>query len=164
MTLITSNPLLERLPAYETPQQMMNAIAFHPLANINTKELSFIQKDALLVGEKSILAPTKKSLLAALTWYGMLRTGYANRNPVLIENKRKYYQQLNGQGLPDFSSGAPTKGMSVNVIKGPTGTGKTITIQRFCASLPQVIEHGKNEAAGWLYHKQLVYLLSLIHI
>ncbi len=134
------------------------SITYHPLHNVNVSNLNFIEKDALLSGEKVILAPTKKIMMAVMTWYGMLRTGLQNRNPILAENKRRYFELIDCnrelEELPKFA----TSGMSVNVIKGPTGTGKTVTIQRFCATLPQVIEHGKNEAAGWVFLKQLVYL------
>lgn len=159
-----NNPLLERLPDYQNLQDVMNAIAYHPLQNVDISKLTFIEKDALLSGEKVILAPTKKTMMAVMTWYGMLRTGLQNRNPILAENKRRYFESLEyDKKLSDLPKHI-TPGISVNVIKGPTGTGKTVTIQRFCATLPQVIEHGKNEAAGWVFHKQLVYLhINLSH-
>lgn len=159
-----NNPLLERLPNYETLKDVLGAITYHPLKNVNASDLTFVEKDTLLTGEKVILAPTKKTIMAVMTWYGMLRTGLQNRNPILAENKRRYFKSLeHDKALNEFPKHA-TPGMSVNVIKGPTGTGKTVTIQRFCATLPQVIEHGKNEAAGWVFHKQLVYLhINLSH-
>jgi hypothetical protein len=159
-----NNPLLERLPDYQNLQDVITAIAYHPLQNVDISKLTFIEKDALLSGEKVILAPTKKTMMAVMTWYGMLRTGLQNRNPILAENKKRYFESLElDKKLNEFPK-LPTRGISVNVIKGPTGTGKTVTVQRFCATLPQVIEHGKNDAAGWVYQKQLVYLnINLPH-
>lgn len=152
------NPLLERLPDYQTLQDVMGAIAYHPLQNVDISNLTFVEKDALLTGEKVILAPTKKTIMAVMTWYGMLRTGLQNRNPILAENKRRYFESIDHDKILNKFPKYATPGISANLIKGPTGTGKTVTIQRFCATLPQVIEHGKNEAAGWIFHKQLVYL------
>lgn len=159
-----NNPLLERLPAYQNLQDVMTAIAYNPLQNIDISKLTFIEKDALLTGEKVILAPTKKTMMAVMTWYGMLKTGLQNRNPILAENKKRYFESLElDKKLNEFPK-YPTSGISVNVIKGPAGTGKTVTVQRFCATLPQVIEHGKNDAAGWVYQKQLVYMhINLSH-
>jgi hypothetical protein len=159
-----NNPLLDRLPDYQNLQDVINAIAYHPLHNVDISKLTFIEKDALLSGEKVILAPTKKSIMAVMTWYGMLKTGLQNRNPILAENKKRYFESLElDKKLNEFPK-YPTRGISANVIKGPTGTGKTVTVQRFCATLPQVIEHGRNDAAGWVYLRQLVYLhLNLSH-
>jgi len=159
-----NNPLLERLPNYQNLQDVMNAITYNPLQNVDISKLTFTEKDALLSGEKVILAPTKKTMMAVMTWYGMLRTGLHNRNPILAENKKRYFESLEvDKKLSEFPK-YPTRGISVNVIKGPTGTGKTVTVERFCATLPQVIEHGKNDASGWVYQKQLVYLhINLSH-
>ena len=159
-----SNPLLEGLPNFETLKDVTNAITYDPLKNVNILNLSLVEKDNLLTGEKVILGPTKKTIMAVMTWYGMLRTGLQNRNPILAENKRRYFKSLATDQALYAPQNYATPGISVNVIKGPTGTGKTVTIQRFCATLPQVIEHGKNEAAGWIFHKQLVYLhINLSH-
>lgn len=157
------NPLLDRIPLFKTPVEICNAMRFNPLLNVEKSELSFMERDAILSGNKVLLSPTKKTIKAGMTWYGMLTRGLENRNPILVENRKKYFEALsqnNYQEIPKF----PIPGMSVNVLKGPTGTGKSVTIQRFCSCLPQVIEHGKNEAAGWIYHKQLVYLhLNMSH-
>ncbi|HYN55044.1 MAG TPA: ATP-binding protein [Methylotenera sp.] len=158
------NPLLERLPDYKMVEDVMKAMTYHPLQNVDVSKLTFVEKDALLTGEKVILAPTKKMMMAAMTWYGMLKTGLHNRNPVLVENKRRYFESLEQNKLLNEFPRHATSGLSVNVLKGPTGTGKTVAIQRFCAILPQVIEHGRDEAAGWVFHKQLVYLhVNLSH-
>lgn len=152
------NPLLDRLPRYSGLEDIIDALAFNPLSGIDMNQLSFMERDGLLTGEKVPLEPTMQSARAASKWYGMLIAGLRVRNPVLAANRANYWAALNaaykGALLP-----APTAGISVNVVKGPTGTGKTVTQQRFCASLPQVIDHGRQDTAGWNNLRQLVYLI-----
>lgn len=154
----TYNPLLEQIPIFKEFDDVMNAMAFNPLEGIDINSLSFVDRVGLLAGEKSPLEPTMKSVRTAITWYGMLMNGLRTRNPTIAANKAFYHEFLRcaqeGNKLPI----SPTKGMSINVIKGPTGTGKTVTHQRFCACLPQVIDHGRIDAAGWNNMRQLVYL------
>lgn len=152
------NPLLEQIPIFKEFDDVMNAMAFNPLEGIDINSLSFVDRVGLLAGEKSPLEPTMKSVRTAITWHGMLMNGLRTRNPTIAANRAFYYEFLRcaqeGNKLPI----SPTKGMSINVIKGPTGTGKTVTHQRFCACLPQVIDHGRIDAAGWNNMRQLVYL------
>lgn len=156
------NPLLEGIPIFNEIADFVDSMAFHPLQDKDIKKLTFMEKDAILSGEKVIFTPTTKSIMAAMTWYGMLKVGLQTRNPVIADNKKKYFEALDPHRKNELKNAST--GMSVNLIRGPTGTGKTITIQRFCSSLPQVIEHGKNDAAGWAYHLQLVYLhINLSH-
>lgn len=155
--LATPNPLLDRLPVYVNLDDFINALAFDPLKGIQIKGLSFMERVALLDGEKTPLAPTSQSLQAATVWHGMLISGLKARNPTLAENKKHYWAILNAINdgkLPQ----SPTSGMSINVVKGPTGTGKTVTQNRFCACFPQVVHHSQVESAGWLQLKQLIYL------
>lgn len=155
----TPNPLLEGIPAFIDLADLINAIAFNPLENININNLSFIERDALLTGEKVPFEPTMQSTRAAMTWYGMLTNGLRARNPIIAVNRAHYWDTLKfaNQGSEKLPL-APSTGISINVVKGPTGTGKTVTQLRFCACLPQVIDHGRNDAAHWNGIRQLVYL------
>ncbi len=151
------NPLLEQLPDYKETADVYQAIKYDPLETIDVKALSFVERSDLLSGEKVILNPTLKTIMAVMTWNGMLKIGLQNRNPLLNENRKRYFELID-PNLDFKNFKPPTSGISVNVLKGPTGTGKTITINRFCASLPIIIEHKNNQAAGWTHHRQLVYL------
>ena len=153
------NPLLDGIPVLKNPGDMAEAIAFDPLAYIDAKKLDFMSKHSLLVGEKMPLEPSTMSLKAALTWYGMLQTSLKARNPTSAEYKKIYHEILSIGQAGDTSTKFPTQGISVNLLKGPAGTGKTVTYQRFCEILPQTIDHGKNEAAGWTFLRQLVFLV-----
>jgi len=153
------NPLLDGIPNFKELADVMDAIAFNPLKDIDIENLSFVERIGLLVGEKTPLEPTMQSTRAAMTWYGMLISGLRTRNPTIPINRTHYYRILKcAQDGNSKLPMAPTSGMSINVVRGPTGTGKSVTQKRFCACLPEVIDHGRVDDAGWLSMRQLVYL------
>lgn len=161
----TPNPLTQRLPHYADPEQLAADLAFNPLNQIDVAGLTVTQIDELLVGEKTPLEPTMQMIRTALTWHSMLHAGLRRRNPLLPKARQLYWEAVthkpNGNSHP-FTT--PTRGISVQVVKGATGTGKSVTMGRFCNLLPQVIRHGENSAAGWKAMTQLVYLeVSISH-
>ncbi len=158
------NPLLVGLPCFSDIADILGKLAFDPLAGIDLESLSMVERDSLLVGEKVPLEPTMQSVRAAMTWWGMLEMGLRARNPVLPEAKRLYWSQINAVFRENSLPQAPTRGMSIHVAKGPTGTGKSVTVQRFCSLMPQVFLRSKDEAAGWVELQQIVYLeLNMSH-
>jgi hypothetical protein len=161
----TPNPLAQRVPHYSDPEQLAADLAFNPLGQIDVAGLTITQIDELLVGEKTPLEPTMQMIRTALTWHSMLHAGLRRRNPLLPKARQLYWEAVthkpNGNSHP-FT--APTRGISVQVVKGATGTGKSVTMGRFCNLLPQVIRHGENREAGWKAMTQLVYLeVSISH-
>lgn len=158
------NPLLVGFPRFTDVADILEKLAFDPLADIDMMSLGVVDRDSLLVGEKVPLEPTMQSVRAAMTWWGMLEMGLRARNPVLPEAKRLYWSQINAVFRANTIPQAPTRGMSIHVVKGPTGTGKSVTVQRFCKLIPPVLFRGKDEAAGWHEMQQLVYLeLNMSH-
>ena len=158
------NPLLVGLPRFTEVSDILDKLAFDPLVGIDLGSLGVVDRVSLLVGEKVPLEPTMQSVRAAMTWWGMLEMGLRARNPVIPEAKRLYWAQINAAARGDPLPPAPTRGMSIHVTKGPTGTGKSVTVQRFCTLIPQVMFRGKDEAAGWNEMQQIVYLeLNMSH-
>ncbi|TNC99126.1 MAG: Uncharacterized protein FD121_364 [Gallionellaceae bacterium] len=152
------------LPRFTEVSDILDKLAFNPLAGIDLESLGVVDRVSLLVGEKVPLEPTIQSVRAAMTWWGMLEMGLRARNPVLPEARRLYWAQINAAFRADSLPPAPTRGMSIHVSKGPTGTGKSVTAQRFCSLIPQVFFHGKDEAASWNEMQQIVYLeLNMSH-
>lgn len=153
------NPLFKYLPSIKTASEMADAIAFNPLEKIDVTKLDFVEKLAFLNGEKTPLEPSTLSLKSSLTWHGMLIGGLRARNPTIAANRKIYFDALKNAQAGEYINKCPTQGISVNILKGPTGTGKTVTYQRYCSTLPQTIDHGKNEVCGWVFLRQLVYLV-----
>lgn len=161
----TPNPLAQQIPYYSDSEQLATDLAFNPLEGLDLASLSFTEIDELLIGEKTPLEPTMQMIRTALTWHGMLHAGLRRRNPNVAKARQLYWEAVlhkpNGKTHPFMS---PTRGISVQVVKGTTGTGKSVTRQRFCELLPQVIRHGANSVAGWEALTQLVYLdVSISH-
>ncbi|MEC5387309.1 hypothetical protein VVD49_16385 [Uliginosibacterium sp. H3] len=159
------NLLTAQLPSYSTPAELARAIAFDPLEGLDLSQLTQVEIDCLLVGEKTPLEPTSQCIRTTLTWNSMLHAGLRRRNPEFAAARRLYWEavthQPNDKTHPFLT---PTRGISVQITKGSTGTGKSVTMQRFCSLLPPFIRHGKNEEAGWQAMTQLVYLeVSISH-
>lgn len=159
------NPLAQRIPYYLDPEQLASDLAFNPVEGLDLANLSITEIDELLIGEKTPLEPTMQMIRTALTWHSMLHAGLRRRNPNIAKARQLYWEAVlhkpNGKTHP-FTS--PTRGISVQVVKGAAGTGKSVTMERFCKLLPQVIHHGENSAAGWKSLIQLVYLeVSISH-
>ncbi|MEN9478997.1 MAG: hypothetical protein RLZZ298_392 [Pseudomonadota bacterium] len=155
----TSNPLAQQIPYYSDPEQLASDLAFNPVDGLDLANLSITEIDELLIGEKTPLEPTMQIIRTALTWHSMLHAGLRRRNPNVAKARQLYWEAVlhkpNGKTHPFMS---PTRGISVQVVKGTTGTGKSVTMARFCKLFPQVIRHGANSIAGWEALTQLVYL------
>lgn len=161
----TPNPLAQQIPYYSDPEQLASDLAFNPVKGLDLANLSITEIDELLIGEKTPLEPTMQMIRTALTWHSMLHAGLRRRNPDVAKARQLYWEAVlhkpNGETHP-FTS--PTRGISVQVVKGTTGTGKSVIMARFCKLFPQVIRHGANAAAGWEALTQLVYLeVSISH-
>lgn len=157
------NPLLDGLPSFDDPDAFTARLAFHPTAGLDLSSLTFFERVELLVADKMPLEPTAQSIRVAVKCLGMLRGSLQVRNPIRAESLRRYWDFLKTDDMkkpPPMPS--PVSGVSVLLIKGPTGTAKTVTIRRLCNLLPQVVNHGPRPEAGWLSTSQLVYLFTTL--
>ena len=154
------NPLTDGLPRFPDLDSIAAALAFDPLAGIDVKSLDIATRIGLLNSEKSPLQPTSVSVQCALAWQGMLLTGLDRRNPLNNAARLDYWQTLMNPGRSvSQPPKLPSKGMAIHVVKGPTGTGKSVTADRFCALYPQqAVERAGCEAAGFKHLLQLIYL------
>lgn len=158
-----SNPLLENIPAFNDPSEFAAQLAFHPTKGLDLKTLSFMDRIAFLSAGKMPLEPTAQVLRTAFSCYGMLIGGLRNRNPVLAENKKLYWAAIHTDKIiQETISPLPLSGVSSLLIRGPAGTGKTVTVQRLCSLLPQIVVHGPHRDAGWCSMTQLVYLYTTL--
>jgi hypothetical protein len=157
------NPLLDAIPAFDDLPDFVERLAFHPTQGLDLKALTIFQRVELLTADKMPLQPTSQSIRIAVKCLGMLRGSLQVRNPIRAENRRRYWDYIKTDDLKKpLLMPSPVSGVSVLVIKGPTGTAKTVTIRRLCNLLPQVIQHGPCEEAGWLSMSQLVYLFTTL--
>ncbi|MDE2599031.1 MAG: ATP-binding protein [Rhodocyclaceae bacterium] len=155
------NPLIANLPVFASMADLAARLAFHPTAGLNLATLTDFERIELLTGDKMPLEPTEQSIRVAAKCLGMLRGSLKVRNPIRAESRRRYWDFIKTDQITKAPlMPSPVSGVSALIIKGPTGTGKTVTIQRLCNLLPQVIHHGPCPEAQWLQMSQLVYLYT----
>ncbi|HEX7908672.1 MAG TPA: TniB family NTP-binding protein [Paraburkholderia sp.] len=155
-----SNPLLETVGPYFTRQQLASRLAFDPLAGIDVSSASEEQKDLLLGTIRDVVEPTRPSIRMAFTMQRMLRRGYMRRDPTLGASRANTMKVLGLRRTknPEKIDFGPVYADAL-VVKGCTGFGKSTTVQRFCSLLTQKHEHGRSDAAGWVTHVQITYLI-----
>jgi len=154
------NPLLTEVPRYTCLDEITRKLAHDPLANIDLDGLSVVDRNDLLVCKKKPLLPTTLSLKTALSIIGMHRSSYGLRNPTLASGRRRVSFAID-LAMQDQFTMPPDAGACVLVVKGITGTAKTVTVERTLDLLGnQVIYHGAVEAALWKQAVQLNYLYT----
>lgn len=154
------NPLTRYLPTFETIEEISEALRFKPLEGLDIRNLSIIQRHELLIAEKTPLHPSQQSLKTAMTIINMHRHSLRMRNPTVPQGRRLVNDALT-RGLEDgdFIKQAPAPGACLLVIKGITGTSKSVTVKHTLRLLgEQVIRHSEEPAALWKVATQLSYL------
>ena len=153
-----NNPLLERIPKFKEPKEFIPLMRYSPLDGIAISNLSFLERQSILLSGDSPYAPLSSSIRVASVLYGMMCASYESRNPLKIVNRQSL---LNIQvGLkPAVSANSSLGVCSGYIIKGITGTGKTAALSRFSSLFPDSIVHSKNQSAGWAQQVQIPVLV-----
>ncbi len=153
------NPLLDAIPENRSFGEYYDWLRYDPLDNIDTSTLGEIEKYDYLVDQAMPFEPTAQSLRIAATIIGMIRSSYRERNPCTAESKRRHVGLLHmmQKKLKEVPSSLYGQALTL-VIKGITGTGKTVLVNLLLENLQQVIEHSKNKSAGWEKSIQITYL------
>lgn len=154
------NPLTRHLPTFKTIDEIGEALRFNPLEGLDISSLSIIEKHELLIAEKNPLHPSQQSLKTAMTIINMQRHSLRMRNPTLPRGRRLVNDAVM-KALEDgeFIKLPPAPGACLLVIKGVTGTAKSVTVKHTLRLLgDQVIRHAEEPAALWKMATQLSYL------
>lgn len=157
------NPLTRHLRNWKSIEEISEALTYDPLHGLNISSLTLMERQEILIGEKTPLSPTTTSLQAAMAIVAMHRFSLRARNPLLAEGRRRV-----NEGIETARSGAthtnlpPAPGACLQVIKGITGTAKSVTVKHTLTRLigPQVIEHGEEPAALFKSATQLSWLFT----
>lgn len=155
------NPLLSKVKEYRDQAAFASALDWDPLRGLDCRSLTFEEKVELLVAEKRPIKPTTLALKLAYTIYGMVRSHYRRINPILVPVKRMMAEELQRKDEDFLGTELEVAfGACVLVVKGPTGTAKSVSVGRACEMLgEQVSFHLRNDAAGWLKATQIKYLI-----
>ncbi len=154
------NPLTRYLPTFETIEEISEALRFNPLEGLDISSLSIIERHELLIAEKNPLHPSQQSLKTSMTIINMHRHSLRMRNPTVPQGRRLVNDALT-KGLEDgnFIKQPPAPGACLLVIKGITGTSKSVTVKHTLRLLgDQVIRHSEEPAALWKAATQISYL------
>ncbi|SIQ68044.1 AAA domain-containing protein [Aromatoleum tolulyticum] len=153
------NPFLEPLADHLFAKDLPQRLASSPQDGIDTRSLGpQARLDLLDLLQETMFEPTSTSLEIAMRVYRLIRRGYRARDPRLAAVRAMSMTIARFAGneartLPWLTTQA--KGMRVS---GITGLGKTYEVIRALRLLPQSIEHGRCQAAGWEHMLQAVWL------
>lgn len=156
---VSSNPFIASLEEYLSTDNLAERLAFSPLDGVDITNIGGQARlDLLDRLQEEYFEPMLTSLEITTRLYRVIRKGYLNRDPTK-PSSRKMTMELAGYSgqelstLPWFASYA--KGMT---IIGVTGLGKSYEVKRALQLLPQCVDHGRSQAAGWTGLKQVTWL------
>lgn len=162
-----ANPLLRHLPNWSSVGEMAEALGNDPLAGLNVAALSPMEKYELLMGDKMPLLPTTRSLKCGMTIASVHRCSLRVRNTAIAEGRRRVEQTIQAAASGfDFLKVPPAPGASLLVMKGMSGTSKSVTAKLTLPRLlgPQVIQHGEEPPSLFKSATQLNWLyVSMSH-
>lgn len=156
---IDTNPLLRDLPLEIAWQEWLERLWLNPFQGEDIESMSPVRRDLILDQYERLYVPSASTAEIAYKIHRMLMGGLIDRHPHSPEHKRQIYA-LSRAGedarfkFPEFS--ARPRGM---LIKGVTKLGKSRLVERVLDQYPQVILRRRDEQAGWLELRQLVYLV-----
>jgi AAA domain len=159
MTKCSNNPLLASLPLPVVFDNLPALLLSEPLNIEQLQRTPLEQRAHLLARIGSHFVPTSSALDIADAILTAIFAGYDERNPCLLEIKKQRYAVGGWQGKFSVDwPGFTARNARCITIQGITGIGKSTIVDRTLSLLPQVVEHGPSEAAGWSKQKQLVWI------
>ncbi|MBW9265189.1 MAG: hypothetical protein K1563_15295, partial [Candidatus Thiodiazotropha sp. (ex. Lucinisca nassula)] len=159
MNDLDKNPLLEAIPKVESIAEYYDLLRNTPLEGVNIESLDQIERNEYLVDQAKTFEPTAQSLRIAAIVFGMIRSSYRWRNPSVVEYRRKRIGLLGmAQKKPTSIPQSLYGQASTLVVKGVTGTGKSVLFDQLLGNLQQVIYHKEDLVCGWSQCTQITYL------
>jgi hypothetical protein len=137
------NKLIEALPPTMDDQQMLEALSLRP--DFTDEQRTWPDQDRLMMLKslQNFMVPLSSHLELCNALDSLLRAGYVGRAPRTAGHAaiaQKIYENQK-QGL-SFRQAASTRTPQLSTaLLGLSGMGKTTTVNRWCAHIPQVIYH-----------------------
>lgn len=144
------NPFLAALPEMLSITDFNSEIRSFPKLPANLSSMSGEERRQALPLLTSIFVPMDYMYVVFDQLYRAIRSTYSTRT--MIEEIRQTNALFHGSTSANYSTQATT-----GSILGVPGTGKTSTIRRSLALLPQVVEHVEHMGKPF-YCKQVLYL------
>jgi hypothetical protein len=155
------NPLIEALPPVFTDDQAMVRLSYYPQYEEKQRNAPDHVRYLLIQNGLKFFAPLDIHIDLQRRFSNLIRVGYMGRNPMIIGFWHKLgakldsFDQYTGQyeHQPDR---LPSTAAGFNII-GPSGVGKSFSVERVLSLIPQVIHHNCYQDRLFT-HSQLVWL------
>jgi AAA domain len=138
-----SNPLIEALPPTMTDESLVDALTLLPDFASEQRDWPVQDRMMMLESLQNFMVPLGKHIELGRALDAMLRAGYVGRAPRTPGHAQIFQTIYDKQNKGEtFSQTATTRTpqMSTSLV-GISGMGKTTTVNRWCAHIPQVIYH-----------------------
>lgn len=155
------NPLLEALPPVLTDDQAAIRLAYYPDYTDAQRRAPAHIRSLLIQNGMKFFAPLDIHLDLQRRFSNLLRIGYAGRNPMARGFWRNLSDKLDSfdQYLDQYESQPdrlPSTAAGFSIL-GPSGVGKSFSVERVLSLTPQVVYH--SEYCGRSFtHTQLTWL------
>jgi len=147
------NPLLEALPEPLSRGDFLKRIANTPPLPPQTATLSFTERKRYISMLPSVFIPMDYMYMIYDSIYRMMQSTYLTRTS--LDTVRRINAAFDGAGVGSFY-GTPAES---GALLGTPGIGKSSTVRRCMAMVPQVIAHEKYQGQNF-YCKQVTYLFT----
>lgn len=150
------NPLIEALPVTATDEEVYELLCLEPQFAPEQRQWSAQERIQMLMALQNFMVPLGPHVELVCTLDALLRAGYVARAPQTAEHAKRfqaiYEKQKRGE---TFRQTATTRNPQLSTLLiGLSGMGKTTTVRRWFAHMPQVI-----------YHPELhVYQVTHLHV
>lgn len=150
------NPLIAALPLSRNDEAVMESLTLKPDYSPEQRQWETHERFYQLLGLTNFMVPMESHVKLARVLDSLMREGYVGRRPYSKDHisiyQEIYRRQMAGETFRQEVS-TITPQLSTSLI-GLSGMGKTTTIKRYLAQMPQVI-----------FHPQLnLYQIPWIHV
>jgi ABC-type dipeptide/oligopeptide/nickel transport system ATPase component len=135
------NPFIEALPDILSPQEVIKQLAQYPQIETKERLLEPHLRIHLLQRLFQFFQPLGEHLQLYDAISTMIRSGYLDRNPFSPSYVRRLFSMEGGDGQGNHIYQSSTA-KSLTLV-GISGSGKTSSLEKILALMPQVIVHSK---------------------
>jgi hypothetical protein len=155
------NPLIEALPPLMTDDQMIERLKFYPRYDEVQRRGPDHVRSLLIQNGMKFFAPLDTHIDLARRLSNLLRMSYAGRNPMAnefpndVSTGKDSFDQYENQ-YKDQPDQLPLTASGFNII-GPSGVGKSFSMERVLSLIPQTIHHSNYRGCAFT-RSQIVWL------
>lgn len=137
------NPLIEALPPSMSDEELLSALTLLPGFNPEQREWPTYERLQMLLTLQNFMIPLARHTDLARALDSMIRAGYVGRAPQTAEHAKIFQSIYEKQKAGvTFSQCASTRAPQLSSsLVGLSGMGKTTTVTRWLAHIPQIIYH-----------------------